>query len=412
MNRSEKRAIERALPRRYRSKKGYGRLLGDLTLRVSVSGTRGKSRLTRMVAESLMERGLSVYAKETGTRPISWKDGAVREIQRDPRKSAVLNETYWEVKRHAPMDAIVLENQGITPYTMRTFHRIYCRPQYLLVTNVRRDHLADLARTRNRMAKEFVRSVPKGTTVVSGERDPEIKAIMEREAVRAGIRFLDASPPEEMVPGLETVTITDTLLRDWMQWGLTHDEHLDYRRGLEARFQWQDSTVPGVKWFHGAEINDVDSTQSVLDYLIRNEPRPVTFVAYLRRDRVDRTATFIPFLREQLRSDVASQVIVVGHRARGVRRRLRHWKGRVHVFADDEATVPTVLRHVAETCRDEAVMTIMNAVPPWPSRFAQAMEDDGTEFQAAAPRGLPQTAFTLLPPPDPRPRPNWEVVRS
>lgn len=379
--RADRRRIERRLPRRYRGRSGYRQLLLDATLRVSVSGIRGKSYLTETAMQALQERGLSVYAKQTGTRPVSYKNGVAHPIERDPRKKAVLSETYWEVKRHWPVDAIVLENQGITPYTMRVFNTLYARPHYLLITNIRRDHLGDIARTLPRMAVAFVRSAPKGTTLISGERDHAIKRVMRKTAKSRGIRFIDAAPGRHVVPGFESVTVLDAMLKDWMGEGLTPKEKRDILHDLEGAFRWRLSAIPGVRWFPGGEINDVDSTAIVLDHLQRQERLPTTLIGYLRRDRGDRTASFIPFLRDVFQQGKVDQVYLCGHGAPTLRRRLSPWKDRIHVVPEDDEAIGAILDELeADDCK-RAVMTIINAVPPWPTELAKRLDVDADRAQ-------------------------------
>jgi gamma-polyglutamate synthase len=365
----------RRLPPGFRGRRGYGRLLEDVPLRISVSGIRGKSALTISMAEALFSRDYSVYAKVTGTDPVSWKNGIVRPIRRDPRRKAVIDETVREVMRHWPMDAIVLENQAITPYTMRVFNEMFCRPHYLLVTNIRRDHEGDIARGLPRIAAAFGRSLPSGSVLVSGERDPGLREILRTEAEAVEGRFLDASPKATDVPGFENVKIVHTVMKDTLGDGLTMDEVRAQHCRLESIFSWRESALPGVHWFHGAEINDVDSTRVVLDHLLRKRRSPVTVVAYFRRDRVDRTASFLPYLADLLDRGTIRQVHLAGDRARVVARRLRR-HGEVHVWRDDLQSAAELTRVLRLDCRGEAVFTVANAVPPWPRHVAAALSGD------------------------------------
>lgn len=360
------------LPVRLRGRHGYRRLLDEVPLRISVSGIRGKSALTRMTAEALYERGHSVYAKVTGTDPISTKNGTLRPIQRDPRRKAVIDETVREVQKAWPMDAVVLENQAITPYTMRVFNTLFARPHYLFLTNVRRDHQGDLARQLDHIAAAFGRSAPEGATVIGGERNPALQHILREESEKNGASFIDAAPPAHSVPGYENITILDAFLRHATGNGLSEAQRKRRAARLRAEFRWRDSTLGGVRWFHGAEINDVDSTKAVLEHLLRQERLPVTVVAYLRADRADRSASFVPFLARGLDEGTIQGVHLAGSRSRVLARRL-HRHGPVTVWRDDVDEVPALLRRLGAECRGGAVFTAMNAVPPWPRTVANAL---------------------------------------
>lgn len=398
----------RQLPPGFRGRRGYGNLLEDIPLRISVSGIRGKSALTHSMADALFQRGYSVYGKITGTDPVSYKNGTLRPIRRDPRRKAVIDETVREVMRHWPMDVIVLENQAITPYTMRVFNEMFCRPHYLLVTNVRRDHQGDIARALPRIAAAFGRSTPPGSMLVSGERDPKLQGILRHEAEEAGGSFLDASPKETDVPGFENVKIVNSVLKETLGTGLSMDEVRSEHDRLERIFSWKESALGGVRWYHGADINDVDSTRVVFDHLLRKERLPVSVIAYLRSDRVDRTASFLPYLAELLRSGAVRQVHVAGDRSRVVARRLRR-HGSVQVWPDDVASAAGLVRLLQRECRGEAVLTVANAVPPWPRHIADALSGKQTSQVSVG----PSAAAALRAPVRPRPhgspawRPAW-----
>lgn len=392
MNAKELRAIDANLPLRYRGRGGHRAMLDSLTLRISVSGTRGKSILTKRTAEALHERGLSVYAKVTGTDPLSFKDGHWNPIKRDRSNKAILEENIWEVKRYWPMDAAVMENQGITPYTMTAFNELFARPNYLFIPNVRRDHAGDLARSLPRMAKAFAHSAPRKTTIVNGERDRQLARIMAKVAKERGCRFLNAAPRRMEVPGYENLAIIDTFLQDWMGEGLTRGEKTKLHTELVERFTWEPSSIPGVMWFHGAEINDIDSTHEVFRYLQSKKSYPTTMVAYFRRDRTDRTATFIPFLRDKLKEGEIERVVVAGHRSDMVARILRK-HGEVWRVKEEKGSVEQLMKHLSRDTRGGAVMTVANAVPPWPRAFSEAMrqapasEDEQPNPQTASAPG-------------------------
>jgi len=89
----EKQAIEAALPKHLQGRgSGYRRMLDEIDLRIAIDGIRGKSSLTNLVDQTLRDRGLTTYAKETGTDPISYKDGKPYPIDRRG-KDVTLDET-------------------------------------------------------------------------------------------------------------------------------------------------------------------------------------------------------------------------------------------------------------------------------------------------------------------------------
>lgn len=369
----DKKSIEERLPAEFRGRSGYRHLLESVDLRISVSGTRGKSKLTLMTASAYRQLGHSVYAKVTGTVPMSYKDGETHPIERDPDQGVRLDETLWEVKRHWPMDVLVLENQAVSPYTMRVFNQTFCRPDYLIITNVRRDHVGEVGDDLKGIAEAYARSAPRESTVLLGEPDPEIFEVVEDELERREVAYVDASPGDDdaAIPAFELVTCLDTLLTSTIGRGFGREQMDRFRQALDDRWSWSPSSLPGVRWFDGFSINDVDSTRAVLHRLLEKESVPVTLVAYFRQDRVGRTASFVSLLEDLFEAGVAKQAYLAGHRADAVAHRLvRH---PVEVVPEDPDAVQDLANRLAAECDGEAVMTVGNAVAPWPKTVVQAL---------------------------------------
>ncbi len=373
----DRRAVEATLPAAYRGRRGYLRLLDDIPLRMSISGTRGKSSLILGAESELRARGHRTYAKQTGTDPVSIRDGVHHPIHRPTRGGALFDENIWEVKNWLQdgIDALLLENQAISGYTMRVFNEFFCRPHYVLITNIRRDHVEDLGDNLLQHPRAFGRSVPRGRTLVSGEVDEEIAYLLRRECESVGARFVDAAPHRSHVypPGYESVTVLDSVLELATGRGLGESQLREEHERLRLRFAWSPSALPGVRWFHGAEINDVDSTRAIHQYLLGEEPLPTTFIAYFRPDRRGRTATFATFLAEGLREGWCKRAYLMGSGAEQVARRLQRWRSQVEVLPDQVESVPPLMERLAKDCVGEAVMTVANAVPPVARRLAQAL---------------------------------------
>lgn len=373
--------LDAGLPPSYRGRRGYSRLLLDIPIRVSISGTRGKSSLTEACEREFRERGYQTYAKSTGTDPVSIRQGVSHPIARPQRPAALFDENIREIKRWwgGGLDVLVLENQAISPYTMRVFNHRFCRPHYLLVLNVRADHMAEMGENLLMHAQAFGRSAPPGSTLISGESDPERAYQLRRAAEGVDVRFVDASPRGIHPPGYESLTVLDALLRAALGDGLSVPYVDRERQRLEDHFRWRRSALPGIDWFHGAEINDIDSTRVILRYLQRGNPRRVSFIGYFRADRRDRTRDYVDFLGEALAAGECERVYVAGGGATAVRRRLRAWKDRIRVYYDDPEGASLLVDTVAVECRDEAVMTIVNAVPPFPRAVASALARRGPD---------------------------------
>lgn len=382
-----------ALPPPLRGPDGFVRLVQGVGLRVSVIGTRGKSTLAVLMADALRRRSLAVHTNapaaphdpEVSPLGQAW---ALAGFERDTQRREAA--TRDGIQRGWPVDALVLRNPRLTPVGQRSFHARVALPHYVLLTNVRRDPPGPHMPSPAAAARALVRTVTPGATLISGEADPAIKSVLHRECDRLGVPFVDAAPGRLDMPGGEAITVLDAVLTHRFGSGLQAAETDALRRGLEARFRWSASTIPGVRFFDAGPIHDIDSTQIALNYLQAQRRHPVTFVAYFRRDRPGRTRSYVPFLADLLNAPDTRQAILAGPGARGVAARLRRWESQVSVVSDDVASIPRLVRRLQFECQGGAIVTLANGAPEWPRALVEALH-----------KGTPTAPTTRPPRPEP-----------
>ncbi|WP_440772326.1 Mur ligase family protein [Natronorubrum sp. DTA28] len=283
--------------------------LSEIDVRIVVSGTRGKSGTTERLYDVLRSRGYDAYAKITGNHPLSLYGGREHEINRGER--VTLYENVRELRKYTPVDALILENQGITDYTTRMMNETFGKPDVLVVTNVRQDHRDTLGGSRADIARAFARATPEGTHVVSGEQDPRLQAYLERELETVGATISHVDVPDEHadVPGAETVYGINEVLEAIDEPPLPErvlDDMLE-----EFRVDWH--SLPGGRVYNAADVNDVESTELVRRSLVDDEV--VQPFVYLRRDRRARTASFRDYLESLADDGAIEQARVAGAHA-------------------------------------------------------------------------------------------------
>lgn len=278
---------------------------------IVVSGTRGKSSMTRQLHDVLSMRGHDTMAKVTGNHPVSLRNGREQPIERGERVTLYENER--EIRRHTPSDTLVLENQAITDYTTRVFNGTFADPDVVAFTNVRRDHLDTLGSDRIEIARSLCRSVPAGTHVVNGEQDAALRQYIEAELDRrdATVTHVDVPDAHAGIPGAEVVYATDAVLEAIGEQPLSRSlrhELLD-----DFRVEW-DVLSDGSRVFNAASVNDIESTEMLRQALQADDERIEPFV-HLRPDRRARTISFIEYLAELADDDVFEHVHVAGGHA-------------------------------------------------------------------------------------------------
>lgn len=166
-----------------------------IPVRVVVTGTRGKSSLTRLIAAGLRGGGLKVWAKATGSAAeIIAPDGSEKPVKRRGA-SSILEQA--ELLRRAAADgagAIVFEAMSTMPETQRVEGSCILRPTLLAITNARLDHLRGAVQTRDDMAAMLMLSAVPGTRIFVPRE--ELLAPMAEAAAALDAELRPLAPPE------------------------------------------------------------------------------------------------------------------------------------------------------------------------------------------------------------------------
>lgn len=270
----------------------HRRRLSEIDTTIAVTGTRGKSAATRWLYEILHEREHDVLGKVTGNRPVVLHDGTQHEIERSRRVTLYENEQ--QLRRFAPVETLVLENQGIGEYTSRVVHERFADPDVVFLTNIRRDHLDRLGRTPLDIARALARTIPADTAVVSGAQPAAIRDVLDRELTDEVDSVTHVNVPDDAVdiPGAEVVYGLDEVLDAVGESPLTSNRKAAYLE--EMRVSW--TQLPNGRVYNAASVNDVDSTEVVRQALVDEQTAVIQPLVYLRADRRARTVSFLEYL--------------------------------------------------------------------------------------------------------------------
>jgi len=153
---------------------------------VAVGGVRGKSSVTRLIAAALREAGIKTLARTTGSKPvIIFPDGQEEEIQRLGLPSILEGKKILNLAWKTKAQALVVELMAINPECLEAEVRKIFKPQLLILTNFRPDHLEELGRSREEVARNLLRAVSKDSTLLLPKEEitPEIKEYLKKKGV-------------------------------------------------------------------------------------------------------------------------------------------------------------------------------------------------------------------------------------
>ncbi len=308
------------------------RKISKIGLRICVSGTRGKSSVTRLIAASLRESGMSVLAKTTGSKPgLIFPDGSEKEIMRWGRTSILEEKKVLKAAVKSRVQAVVLEMMSIHPESLKAESLRMLKPHLLVVTNVRLDHLDAIGETKGNIARCFASAIPKESTAFIPEEEfyPEFRQRAEKTRAKMVLvpenELNDVAGPSIKTPVHEfeqnirlAVAVSDFL-------GI--DRNKAYRAAIGARPDFgglkiwkleEESSFRGWYFVSAFAANDPESTKELLDKLEARglfEKKKRIGLLNLRQDRGDRTRQWFHALKEKNTFIFDRLVLAGGHAA-------------------------------------------------------------------------------------------------
>lgn len=313
------------------------RLRNSISMVVSVTGTRGKSSIVRMLASVLRESGRIVLAKTTGSQAqFVMPDGTVQDIRRRGIVSILEQKNVLKKAVALHADCLVVEIMSIRPENHVVESQQILKPNIVVLTNVRRDHTEAMGETEEEIARALSLDFPHGATVYVPEEyrhfvDP---STVQSQSLRIStVPRGNSGPLMRQTAGLEKREFT---------------ENLDLVAAVARDLNIEDSTVvKGVRsathdigkfgvWRYQAgsksiflvnafAANDPESTMKVLEKTretLAAEAAPITGLLNLRSDRPDRTVQWIEGLRDGMGGNF-KRIYVVGGHANVVRRKVK-----------------------------------------------------------------------------------------
>ena len=329
------------------------RSTGRVPLRICVTGSRGKSRVVRLIAACLKDSRMPVLAKTTGSKPcLFMPDGEEIEIRRRGHPTILEAKKILKVAAGAGAGALVLEMMSIRPETLFVESARMIRPHILVITNNRLDHVEEMGKTKEEIARSFASAIPKRGAVILPRE--EFYPVFEKKAAKAGAELILAPPDppaeahlrEEGIPAWEFEQNYRVALAVAGYLGLDRDRAWEAMRQSSPDFGglriWSVGRgFPAGEWYFVSAFgaNDPESAGDVLVKLEARglfEGRKKIGLFNWRKDRGGRTMQWFDALQNEEAYDF-DRLIFVGDHAPALRNRLKkRIKAEVAVFEEDK----------------------------------------------------------------------------
>lgn len=282
---------------------------------------------------------MRVFAKTTGSKPcLIYPDGKEREIRRPGRPTILEGKKVLRAASRAGVHAGVLEMMSIKPENLRAEAIRMIKPHIFVITNIREDHVDELGKTREEIARSFASAIPEESTVVIPEE--EFYPVFRQRAEKAGARLIlvprefstGGEKPGGNIPANEFEQNFRIALAVAEFLGIDREEALHAAKKTSPDFGglkiWQagrESPLRGWLFVSAFAANDPKST---LDVLFRLEMRGLfkgrkrIGLLNLRRDRGGRTMQWFDALQEE-DYFAFDRLVFVGEHALALRDRLQ-----------------------------------------------------------------------------------------
>ena len=306
------------------------RRLKKIPLRICVTGTRGKSSVTRLIAGVLNASGLAAAAKTTGSRPVFISpDGTETVLFRRGLPSILEGKRFIKMVLETSARSFVAEMMSIRPETLNTESLSILLPQILVITNVRMDHMEHMGYTAGEIAKSFSAAIPfRGTVFVPEE---EFFPVFEEKARHRGSRIICLPKIPQLRINKEIGLGLDQEWEQNIRLAKGVGQFLELKdRSINAGMLESDPDIGGLKiWSIKGEAryskwlaisafaaNDPGSTIEVLKKLRIQGLFPggrSIGILNLRMDRGDRTLQWLEAIQQGQFSEFDGMMLIGGH---------------------------------------------------------------------------------------------------
>jgi gamma-polyglutamate synthase len=306
----------------------HNRKLKNIPLRITVSGTRGKTSIVRTLAAVLRVHGIRVLAKTTGSEAMYvLPDGSLEPVTR--RGPATIMEQKRLIAKAVRMkaDCVITEIMSIHPDNHQVETQKLIQPEITILSNFRPDHTDVAGESIREISELFIHDIfPESTVIIPCE---EVNEFISNGIARKKARLLPApegsgktlSLPEtvshkQMPANLGAVITLARHLNipdQTIQMGI-RETRLDIGQPEIFRLQFENRKA----WFVSAfAANDPVSTRQVMAKIreilapeITSEPEIIALLA-LRPDRGERSRQWLDFLKADGRT-LFSRIFVSG----------------------------------------------------------------------------------------------------
>ena len=339
-----------------------------IPVRICVTGTRGKSTITRLIASALKEAGFRVLARTTGSKPvIICPDGSEEEIERRGLPSILEGKKILKLSDNLKIDALVLEMMSITPECGYIESIQMFKPHILVITNVRLDHVAQMGNSKKEIANCYASYISSGSKVFILEE--EFYEIFHYKTKKMGAELIRV--PKFYCKKIESLKSSIFEFEENLSLALAITDFLGIKREIALRgmtkakpdFGHLKIWIVNLKLFpfccyavNCFAVNDPESTKKTILALNKIKllnGKKIIGILNLRKDRGDRTLQWLEALSKGMFSEF-EKFYLIGEHSRVLKRKLKFLKKQIFILKTKNAD--EIMKKIFENEREDFVL--------------------------------------------------------
>lgn len=298
-------------------RKHHNKNLNNIPSIIHVNGIRGKSSTTRLIAAALRAGGLKVLAKTTGSAArIIYPDQSEKEIIRHGPPSISEQKKIVQLAVKEKVDVLVIECMAVSPEIQWSSENLFLNADYMIITNIRNDHLDKMGNNLFEIAETISLSLPYNANVISSEKKLS-SLIKEKSEMRNNKYFTtnDITFTEEDLQHFEKEVFADNVAC-----AVKTADHFNIDRETALKGMYSVTEDPGslkyyllkkkkrnIIFINAFAANDRDSTEIIWNRVSKNfdsfsvkNPSIYALINH-RSDRAFRLKEFAEFLTKENR---------------------------------------------------------------------------------------------------------------
>lgn len=344
--------------------------LSRVPTRILVTGTRGKSSVCRLIAAGLNAGGIRTIAKTTGSATrIIMPDDSELKVSRNGATTILEQCKIVKIAAKNKARTLVLESMALRPQLQWVEAQRIIKPDVLVITNVRPDHLDVSGESLPQIAKTFSKAIPYKGVLLTCEQN-NLPVLLKQAS------FMDCQVQTIDKPG-------EAQKNDYGEWHyIEHPENIELALAVckqlkvnrETALAGMRKAIPdigvlreihvtingnAVTFINAFAANDPESTQKIFSlYQQAITGHRFILIINLRDDRPHRSLQMIDLVKAQPR---AAQYILCGGDSRLIVKSKLHKNGIPAETLVDIHKSDQVIAHLQNTIRNgDFVMGIGN----------------------------------------------------